>query len=796
MPPRSRFGLSASTTSSVRRASTSRCASSSRRPVAAARPSTTSSCTGRLASARRPSHRSSPPRWACRRASRPVRPWSTRACWRRSSPPSTTATCSSSMRCTASTTPSRRPCTRRWRTSPSTSSPGAAPGAQTLRLSLNRFTVIAATTRAGALGGPLRDRFGVTFRLDYYDVDELTDIIRRSARLLKIAIDDEGAALLASRARGTPRVANRLLRRARDYAQVRAAGHIDVAAATAALDMLGVDAAGLDEMDRRVLAALCGPLRGHPVGGADHRRQRAGGARDDRGRRRAVPDPPRHAGAHSARSGPHRPRLRAPRPARCRPVRSAPATPSPRSSPRAAMAVASERDPRRAPALPTDRSTTPCPPSASRRRRWNRATPRGCCTCTPAARSSDHAFTDLPALLRPGDLLVANDTRVRAARLRGAREDGGPAEILLLERSSGERFTALVRPGRRLPQGARVTRRRRAARSPSTAPRPATPARGWSSSSRRRRRGRHRRRRRGAAAAIHPRAAGRRGRATRRCTPPAPPRPPQRPTAGLHFTARVREALAARGVGWATLQLDVGLGTFAPITTADVRRHRMHAERCTLPAETAAAIERNARARAAGSSRSAPPRCARWSRMSTSAGAPRPGELVDGPVHHARLPVPRRRRAGHQLPPAALLAARAAGGLRRRPSGGGAPTPTHWTPATASSASATACCAGAPASRDERLRRRGARWRGAHGPAAHRARRRAHPGVHACRDARHRQDARPRGGARMRRRHPALQRVPPRPATGRRPHRARRRSARVHGLGRTRSSPTAAGSSW
>ncbi|MBJ7610171.1 MAG: Holliday junction branch migration DNA helicase RuvB [Candidatus Dormibacteraeota bacterium] len=143
---------------------------------------------------------------------------------------------------------------------------GRGAGAQTLRLSLNRFTVIAATTRAGALGGPLRDRFGVTFRLDYYDIAELTDIIRRSARLLKISIDDDGAGLLASRARGTPRVANRLLRRARDYAQVRAAGRIDVASATAALDMLGVDAAGLDEMDRRVLAALTGPLRGHPVG--------------------------------------------------------------------------------------------------------------------------------------------------------------------------------------------------------------------------------------------------------------------------------------------------------------------------------------------------------------------------------------------------------------------------------------------------------------------------------------------------------------------------------------------------
>lgn len=143
---------------------------------------------------------------------------------------------------------------------------GKGAGAQTLRLSLNRFTVIGATTRAGALGGPLRDRFGVTFRLDYYDVDDLTAIIRRSATLLRTTISDAGAALLAARSRGTPRVANRLLRRARDYAQVRAAGHIDSEVAQAALRMLGIDDAGLDEMDRRVLAALTGPLAGHPVG--------------------------------------------------------------------------------------------------------------------------------------------------------------------------------------------------------------------------------------------------------------------------------------------------------------------------------------------------------------------------------------------------------------------------------------------------------------------------------------------------------------------------------------------------
>ncbi len=143
---------------------------------------------------------------------------------------------------------------------------GKGAGAQTLRLSLKPFTVIGATTRAGALGGPLRDRFGVTFRLDYYGVDELTAIIVRSARLLEVEIDAEGAALLAGRARGTPRVANRLLRRARDYAQVRAAGSIDAAVAGAALGILGVDELGLDEMDRRVIETLCGALSGHPSG--------------------------------------------------------------------------------------------------------------------------------------------------------------------------------------------------------------------------------------------------------------------------------------------------------------------------------------------------------------------------------------------------------------------------------------------------------------------------------------------------------------------------------------------------
>jgi Holliday junction DNA helicase RuvB len=143
---------------------------------------------------------------------------------------------------------------------------GKGAGAQTLRLTLNRFTVIGATTRAGALGAPLRDRFGVTFRLDFYDTDDLVAIANRSANLLGIALDAEGATMIARRSRGTPRIVNRLLRRARDYAQVRAAGHIDVEVAAAALDVLGIDSIGLDELDRRVLGVLCGTLGGHPVG--------------------------------------------------------------------------------------------------------------------------------------------------------------------------------------------------------------------------------------------------------------------------------------------------------------------------------------------------------------------------------------------------------------------------------------------------------------------------------------------------------------------------------------------------
>ena len=143
---------------------------------------------------------------------------------------------------------------------------GKGPTAKSIRLKLPRFTVIGATTRFAMLSNPLRDRFGAVFRLDYYDLPTLTNIVQRSAGILKVEIDETGATEIARRARGTPRIANRLLRRVRDFAQVRAEGHISAAVAHDALDLLAVDPLGLDEIDRRVLAAIIDKFDGGPVG--------------------------------------------------------------------------------------------------------------------------------------------------------------------------------------------------------------------------------------------------------------------------------------------------------------------------------------------------------------------------------------------------------------------------------------------------------------------------------------------------------------------------------------------------
>ena len=140
------------------------------------------------------------------------------------------------------------------------------PTAKSIRLKLPRFTVIGATTRVAMLSNPLRDRFGAVFRLNYYELPTLTHIVQRSAGILKVEIDEAGAREIAQRGRGTPRIANRLLRRVRDYAEVRAEGHITGDVARAALDLLAVDPLGLDEIDRRVLVTIIDKFDGGPVG--------------------------------------------------------------------------------------------------------------------------------------------------------------------------------------------------------------------------------------------------------------------------------------------------------------------------------------------------------------------------------------------------------------------------------------------------------------------------------------------------------------------------------------------------
>jgi Holliday junction DNA helicase RuvB len=143
---------------------------------------------------------------------------------------------------------------------------GKGPGARSLRIDLPKFTLVGATTRAGLLTSPLRDRFGVLSRLDFYQPEELVLIVKRSARILGVEITREGAMEIAGRSRGTPRVANRLLKRVRDYAQVRANGVIDLEVAMAALNFLEVDPLGLDNADRTLLKTIIQKFGGGPVG--------------------------------------------------------------------------------------------------------------------------------------------------------------------------------------------------------------------------------------------------------------------------------------------------------------------------------------------------------------------------------------------------------------------------------------------------------------------------------------------------------------------------------------------------
>ncbi|MBK9324897.1 MAG: Holliday junction branch migration DNA helicase RuvB [Thiobacillaceae bacterium] len=143
---------------------------------------------------------------------------------------------------------------------------GEGPAARSVKLDLPPFTLVGATTRAGMLTNPLRDRFGIVARLEFYSPEELATIVARSARLLGVDTSEEGAVEIARRSRGTPRIANRLLRRVRDYAEVKAGGKVDATVADAALKMLEVDHAGLDVMDRKLLSAMLEKFAGGPVG--------------------------------------------------------------------------------------------------------------------------------------------------------------------------------------------------------------------------------------------------------------------------------------------------------------------------------------------------------------------------------------------------------------------------------------------------------------------------------------------------------------------------------------------------
>ena len=143
---------------------------------------------------------------------------------------------------------------------------GQGPGARSVKVPLQKFTLIGATTRAGLLTAPLRGRFGIVHRLDFYTAADIEEIVRRSARILDVAIEGDGAAEVARRSRGTPRIANRLLRRVRDYAQVRADGRITPAVARAAMELLEVDDQGFDEVDRRLLRTIIDKFGGGPVG--------------------------------------------------------------------------------------------------------------------------------------------------------------------------------------------------------------------------------------------------------------------------------------------------------------------------------------------------------------------------------------------------------------------------------------------------------------------------------------------------------------------------------------------------
>ena len=179
---------------------------------------------------------------------------------------------------------------------------GAGPAARSVKIDLAQFTLIGATTRAGLLTTPLRDRFGIPIRLNFYTAEELQGIVARGARVIGLALADDGANEIARRSRGTPRIAGRLLRRVRDFAVVEGAKSVTRALADGALKLLDVDAIGLDQMDRRYLDVDRGQFRRRPGRRRDHRRRALRAARRDRGHHRALSHPAGLRAAHAART--------------------------------------------------------------------------------------------------------------------------------------------------------------------------------------------------------------------------------------------------------------------------------------------------------------------------------------------------------------------------------------------------------------------------------------------------------------------------------------------------------------
>ena len=299
---------------------------------------------------------------------------------------------------------------------------GRGTGAQVLRLPLKRFTLIGATTRAALLTGPLRDRFGLVFRLEFYDLPAMQALLERAARVYKVTMEDLGATEIARRSRRTPRVALRLLRRVRDYAQVMAEGIITLEVARDALNALGIDELGLDEMDRRILELILTRFKGGPVGLGDDRRRRRRGGGHHRGRLRAVPAADRLPGEDQPRA--HRQRGRPPStsnlPLRRLGTRQSPLLP-------AHARIARNGGPHHR------RLRLPAPAGAHRPdpgRAPRRLPPAG---DPPRTGALEHRrFGDLGEYLRPGDLLVANDSRVLPGRIWARRASGGRVELLLL----------------------------------------------------------------------------------------------------------------------------------------------------------------------------------------------------------------------------------------------------------------------------------------------------------------------------------------------------------------------------